>query len=537
MLNFLGQQVVSKPIEVPDVVKLKDARQQFRDLQRKSAIEQAKRDALQPDGTLDQTKLRSTLIEKGFGENADELVNAVTKERESAAAAESIALNRDYFDLLKGLLTPQEFNRRRSGITTVTANPVETTQSYDLTKDKDIPANSPEQASSRNYPDLPEVPEALRAKDDTNIPKENEILVKGSVSTSDGMKLQDIIPSQEYTTKTQEAQLTPDYLRSGVRAEDLLQKTGDGTVGGSTLSYTLPSDKKERELAIKTASTILGGNFDVNDPDVQSKINTLALQRAESVVPDYDVTDFKDLLEYRKYQKGRPAKVAEKFMEDVNKIEAGRSARIGQGLQERSTITGEKSQAVSQGNAEREAAQVSHPAIKGFLPNASEVANLTDASSAIKSMQEIIKNPPSPDSSEFQQFKLILGKDLIKAYNLPVGEGLLNEVSDMISNGASLSDAAKTLTNNGIKAGATKAILDIVSAYSGLKDIKGAQYLVRQATDFSRGKWGAYEKSSKFDEYFPEYKTNEDRLRDMSKKSKPEPISKPQPKKRSSEGM
>ena len=84
-MEWLGKQILSKPIEVLDVTKAKEAKQAFRDLARRTAIEKAKRDALKEDGTIDYGTVRSTLVSQGFGENADEIVNQMAGERETGA--------------------------------------------------------------------------------------------------------------------------------------------------------------------------------------------------------------------------------------------------------------------------------------------------------------------------------------------------------------------------------------------------------------------------------------------------------------------
>lgn len=373
MLNFLDKQVMSKPIEVADVGKLKTARQEFRDLQRKSAIEQAKRDALLPDGTLDQTKLRSTLIEKGFGENLDDVVNYIAKEREAAAQLVSEGKRRDMMDIALGLSTPEKVEEYRNGKTTVTTNPVYpgkpsgVTGDYDLTKDPDIPGYIPQTGS----------PEKKVG--------ENEILVKGSVSTSDGMKLQDNIPQQEYTRTTGSPQISPQYLSSDVDWSKFVPGASSEEQSRENTQYQLPSDKKERELAIKTASIVFGIDFDPNNPNVGQQIDNAATLRAESEVKPVIQQAYKDPFEYLKDKAARPSEVAKKRAEYLSKFEAGRSSLIGQDLQRRSTETGERGQATSQAKTEQEMAPLSpktNPAIYRDV-NSAELSKIEDGNKAI----------------------------------------------------------------------------------------------------------------------------------------------------------
>lgn len=352
MYDFVKDQVLANSIDVPDVVKMKTARQEFRDLQRKTAVEKAKRDALKPDGTLDGNKLRTSLISQGFGENADELVNAVAKERSSAAATESTDLNRDYMDLLKGLITPQEFNRRHSGQTTIMSKPSET--DMDTSWMKDIPQDNvpqkqiPGNVSQNNFP----------VKNTEEQVSGNEIIVPGSTGkTSKGMILPEFSSygsSQESIIKEEGPQITPQYLKSGVRAEDLLPKNADGSVGGGILSYQLPKDSTEKVRAIDAAGTLLGSTFDKNDPEVQKKIDSRMSQIAESQVPELSPVSFGSSQEYFKYMQERPSKIAKAKAELIDKFEAARSSRVSQGLTERSTATGERSQAITQKKTEQE---------------------------------------------------------------------------------------------------------------------------------------------------------------------------------------
>lgn len=200
------------------------------------------------------------------------------------------------------------------------------------------------------------------------------------------------------------------------------------------------------------------------------------------------------------------AKVQAAKVQAAKDLASGNTTALGE-------ILARDQYAMSKANQEKEFSQVSHPAINGFLPTPAEKQNLTDASGADKEIIELMKNPPNPQSPKWGVFKLMLGKSIIKAMNLPVGEGMVEAVGQQIQNGLNFGDivksAAQGLQQGGMGAAASNAAATaLVQAYGsamGINSIEGAQYLAKGTSDFVRNKWSAYGKGDKFDEYFPQY--------------------------------
>lgn len=148
--------------------------------------------------------------------------------------------------------------------------------------------------------------------------------------------------------------------------------------------------------------------------------------------------------------------------------------------------------------------QVTAPGISGHLPNPVVRSQAADASSAAISMKHLVEKPPAPNSPEWLPFKLLLSKNLIKLYNLPVGEGMVNEVSGLINNGASTADAARHMADKGISAGVANLVAGYISSALGVNDISGARYLAKHGADFAREQYANYGKGKDFDKYYPE---------------------------------
>jgi len=241
----------------------------------------------------------------------------------------------------------------------------------------------------------------------------------------------------------------------------------------------------------------------------QQGVNEILEQAAHGVpVPTPQMKDGRlDVLGYTQEVQAYGAKVIAAKTAAAKALADGNTTAL-------SEILGRDQYSMAKANQEKEFSQVSHPAIKGYLPSPSEKQNLTDASGADKEIISLMQSPPSPNSAEWGAFKLMLGKSIIKGMNLPVGEGMVDAVGQQVQNGANIGDVVKSAANGlaqgGLSAAAANAAATgMVQAYQsalGINSIDGAKYLVKGTSDFIRNKWSAYGKGAEFDSYFPEYK-------------------------------
>lgn len=240
----------------------------------------------------------------------------------------------------------------------------------------------------------------------------------------------------------------------------------------------------------------------------QAGVDSILDQAAQGVpVPTPQMKDgHLDVFGYQQEVQAYGAKVLAAKNAAAKALADGNTTALGE-------ILGRDQYAMSKANQEKEFSQVSHPAIKGYLPSPAEKQNLTDASGADKEIIDLMKHVPSPNSAEWGAFKLMMGKSLIKAMNLPVGEGMVDAVGQQMQNGVNIGDIVKTaaegLASGGLgQAAANAAANGMVQAYQtamGINSVGGAQLLAKGATDFVRNKWSAYGKGDDFDTYFPAY--------------------------------
>lgn len=230
---------------------------------------------------------------------------------------------------------------------------------------------------------------------------------------------------------------------------------------------------------------------------------------------------------YSKYLEARqayPAKVLEAQRKVASDLAAGNTGAIAEQMGREQLGLSKDQYALAVRQNDRAESQVSHPAIKGYLPSNSEKVALTDASGAVRELQDQMKHVPSPNTAEWQAFQTILAKSVVKAMSLPVGEGLLDEVASKIQNGASSSGVLDALRHGGLSEATSNAAYQVMSTALGLNTIAGANRLAEGATEFARKKWSAYGEGSDFNKYFPQYTPVKDKGGDT-----PAPIPAPKP--------
>lgn len=311
--------------------------------------------------------------------------------------------------------------------------------------------------------------------------------------------------SMSYTATQDKRSILERLADSGSGSPTMPNMNGNGASENSTIfNY---------DKVVKTGNLNLKQGVDVTLAKLgktqdQAGVDSILDQAAQGVpVPTPQMKDgHLDVFGYQQEVQAYGAKVLAAKNAAAKALADGNTTALGE-------ILGRDQYAMAKANQEKEFSQVSHPAIKGYLPSPAEKQNLTDASGAAKEIVELMKHVPSPQSAEWGAFKLMMGKSLIKAMNLPVGEGMVDAVGAQMQNGVNIGDIVKTaaegLASGGLgQAAANAAANGMVQAYQtamGINSVGGAKLLAKGATEFIRNKWSEYGKGDKFDECFPEY--------------------------------
>lgn len=326
----------SKSPVTTSIKELKEDRQKVRDLNRITAIENAKKSAINEKGELDYGKLRQNLFEQGFGENAEELVQDIATKRAQASGTRNTQMMQDASMYQMGLMSPEEFNRRWFNAEKV----VEKVEKDPLEESKQIFGDITPDYTQQTIPQT--IPQTSKNVGEMVSGKVGEIVVKPEVSqkVSDTFTLPEIKTPEKIIQKTP-AQISPDFLtESGDISKSMYNKDIDGNVISNGVKFKLPEDNVERNYVVNAAKNVLGTDFkgDVNSENIDSRISEMA----ESQVPQIgSFNSYKSIQEYFSALKDRPAKVSEKKAEIIGKIAAERNARFTQDLAKRGDIRAE----------------------------------------------------------------------------------------------------------------------------------------------------------------------------------------------------
>lgn len=282
----------------------KDFMQGARDIRnqkRAYAIEAAKRAAFTPDG-LDTAKLRQSLTEQGFGEDADAVEREITMARLADLAKTAEIGMQIKAGVDAGII--QRPKAEAAFNTAATAKP--------------IVEPTPDMAWAEGIPQAPTTTESDQAVDGT---------VRISAPAMTAPKTTDF----EY--KETKAQAVPSYTADLI---DFSSKLNDNAVGeisatGSGISYTLP-EGTDRQYILDAAKTL--GYTAKTSEELDSQMTARALAMVTKPVLAPKGTDAKSFWEarseYIKAQSEYPAKVAEAKAKLITELEAGQAARFGQ---------------------------------------------------------------------------------------------------------------------------------------------------------------------------------------------------------------
>lgn len=302
----------------------------------------------------------------------------------------------------------------------------------------------------------------------------------------------------------------PDTRTAGQAVQDTYnpESTGVGGTGAVKGADIFDYAKVTNVGDVKIKQGIDSALAKLGQDQSQAGVDRLMAIAAQSVpVP---VLSGKTGEAYSKYIEARqayPAKVLEAQKKVASDLASGNSGAIAEQMGREQLGLSKDQFALAVTQNERAESQVSHPAINGFLPSPTEKVALTDASGAVREMQTQIAHAPKPGTSEWQAFKLVLAKSMIKAMSLPVGEGMVDEIAGKISNGMDPAAAVGEATKGNVKGAVANLLGQTLETAMGLNTLAGAKKLVEGGTGFARMKWSAYGEGKDFEKYFPKYST------------------------------
>lgn len=229
-------------------------------------------------------------------------------------------------------------------------------------------------------------------------------------------------------------------------------------------------------------------------PQGQAGVDAYLKQAADSVSP----IEFKDGKPDMNSIQTYPYRQQAAVIAARDKLVSGTTEATGAQLAQDSNTMAHKAQGLA-------FEQVTAPGLSGHLPNPAVRAAAADASAAARGIVAEMAAVPSPTSPEWAGFQVRMAKNLVKLYNLPVGEGMVEEIGGLMQNGMSPGDAIKQMAAHGVGAGAAQAAAQVVQNVLGLNSIAGAQAMAKHATVFARDNYESYGRGKDFDKWYPEY--------------------------------
>lgn len=400
---------------------------EIRDLKRKRAIERSIAGSVDKDGNFSEASMRQRLIEEGFGENADEIVNKFTTER-TKKAIESLDTKEKATNLFsQGIINKAEYDRLVGA--------------EEKLVDEEPKAVTQKATSETDWQDPSKDSEEMKAT-----PEWQKLYGGTSQSTTqapqaDGSKIGEVVvPGKVKTPKEQEQewgplgkfrnpkvvqsppQFTPKYatFSSDVDIDKYMGKSGKES---TPRVFEVSSDKNTARNQIAAAQTHLGFAIDPKK-DASEQISKKITEIAKQNTIEPKRRSYKESTDYFKAVSEWEAKVRENEQKLIEGIQAQQNALFGQGIQAK--------------DVEIREAQVFHPDF-GVAMGETTKEKLSTTIGAIKGIDSILDQLKTgnykPNSPGFEGLKLALAKEMIVAFNLPVGEGVLQAVEDKIKNG------------------------------------------------------------------------------------------------------
>lgn len=435
---------------------LKTKQNEIRELDRKRAIERSVANGIDSNGVFSESALRSNLIKEGFGEDADRIINEVTSNRQKKVG-ESLDLKERATNLYtQGIIDKDEYDRLVGNEKKITEVPQE----------KEVSQTSPE----TDWQDPTKDPESWKSKiseHTQNKPqeKENEILVQATPTSQNKQTAASAFDKfREKKVENVPSQFTPKYATFGSDV-DVEKYMGKPTGSKKERSFEVASDKQIASRQTRAAETVLGFSIDPKK-DISTQISDKIATVAEENTKEPIRAAYKERSDYLKAVSEWESKIKENEQKLIEGIQAQSNALYDQG------IKGE------QLNIEK--AKVFHPDFSIPMEAAAK-DKMTNITAAIKGIDSILEEFKSgkypPNSPGYEGLKLALAKEMIIAYDLPVGEGTLNEVKQRINTGRDWWDLIPNAPKDFIEK--AKSLRKDMSTEDAIKLGQGAQKYAR----------------------------------------------------------
>lgn len=343
------------PIEVqkPEFKSAKDifkGMQDVREMRRKRAIEDAIKAGVGPDGQFSGGQVRQSLIDAGFGEDADAVVRDIAMKRQG-----DVKSTAELGVVLKGLVDNGIINesRARELFDNMTLRePIGTSTTSTVTT-----ASTPAQSTSTGTGRIDEtqlmqqaqsfVDEAPKSQPSgspgsgtrQSVVGATEAIIRpeGDLQPTGGVASLTDIGSQTRPRRT-EAQATPDYASDLINWDTKPFGSSSPVSGdkGSSFAYMMPKDPTDLQQTLAAAQRL---GYDISNPS-DASMNEQITARAESIagpVPVYiPPTKFEDIYkaqaDYMQKLIDRAAKVSEAKQAQVDALSKERAGKFSEGV-------------------------------------------------------------------------------------------------------------------------------------------------------------------------------------------------------------
>lgn len=340
-----ADQEIQKP-EFTSMEEVFKSMQNVREMRRKRAIEDAIKAGVGPDGQFSGGRVRQSLTDAGFGEDADAVVRDIAMKRQG-----DVKSTAELGVMLKGLVDNGIINESRARelfdnmtlqepIGTSTTSTV-TTASTPATGTGQIDETQLMQQAQSFVDEAPKSQPSGSPGSGTrqSVVGATEAIIRpeGDLQPTGGVaSLTDIGPQTR--TRRTEAQAVPDYASDLINWDakpfgSFSPVSGDK---GSSFAYMMPTDPTDLQQTLAAAQRL---GYDISNPS-DASMNEQITARAESIagpVPVYiPPTNFEDIYkaqaDYMQKLRDRAAKVSEAKQAQVDALSKERSGKFSEGV-------------------------------------------------------------------------------------------------------------------------------------------------------------------------------------------------------------
>lgn len=397
--------------------KIKTADKAIRDLKRKRAVEKATANAIDAKGEFNEELARKSLIDSGFGEEADALVSDITSKRVTKTN-EALDLRKKIAEAVAyGTLTQDIADQILGG------KPGQTVEKAQVTQ----PAQ-PSDVTNTQFPQ-------------TKVPTAFDRIVNPQVQE----KAQVQAPTQEAFRQTQ---VTPAYTSFG--AIDYGKMTTPVTQP-QKVSFNLSNDPTLRARQIKAAEQTL--SIKIPNGLTNEQISDFIDRRAENIATTQNelkppVAFGGDLSKYKAHEVEVASARGKAKQEILDKLSGQINTNRQLSTGERQATTSEKSQKLTEEKATMPGFRFkSDPSI--ILDISKQTAQAEEAGKLANELKGMKTTDP-----EYKGKSMTLAKTLIQAKGLGVSEGVLQSMTDQMGGagfdiGKFIKQNASTLSDAG----------------------------------------------------------------------------------------